>query len=118
MALWPLVAGWRSQPRAWRRPLKRWSLLGLTQFEAVIGRVHGVRYSKAESIEGALQALRVPARDAVMVGDRMHDVIGAREWEIPCIGLYSGAAYPGELEEAGAVATGHFVKELAQLLGL
>ena len=57
--------------------------LGLTQFEAVIGRVHGVRYSKAESIEGALQALRVPARDAVMVGDRMHDVIGAREWEIP-----------------------------------
>ena len=92
--------------------------LGLTQFEAVIGRVHGVRYSKAESIEGALQALRVPARDAVMVGDRMHDVIGAREWEIPCIGLYSGAAYPGELEEAGAVATCHSVKELAQLLGL
>lgn len=92
--------------------------LGLTQFEAIIGRIHGVRYSKAESIEGALQALRVSARDAIMVGDRMHDVIGARGWEMPCIGLYSGAAYPGELEEAGAVATCHSVEELGHLLGL
>ena len=38
--------------------------------------------------------MRVSARDAIMVGDRMHDVIGAREWEMPCIGLYSGAACP------------------------
>lgn len=92
--------------------------LGLTQFEAVVGRVHGVGYSKSESIEGALSALRVPARDAIMVGDRMHDVIGAREWEMPCIGLYSGAAYPGELEEAGAIATCHSVEELGCLLGM
>lgn len=94
------------------------SSLGLTQFEAVVGRVHGVRYSKAESIEGALQELHVSTRDAIMVGDRMHDVIGASEWEIPCIGLYSGAAYPGELEEAGAVATCHSVEELSRLLGM
>ena len=92
--------------------------LGLDQFEAVVGRVHGVRYSKAESIEGALMALRASAHDTVMVGDRMHDVIGAADWEIPCIGFYSGAAHPGELEDAGAVATCRSVPELASLLGL
>lgn len=93
-------------------------VLGLTQFEVIAGRVHGVRYSKAESIEAAIMAMRVSAHDTLMVGDRMHDVIGAAEWEIPCVGLYSGAAHPGELEDAGAVATCHSVAGLSELLGL
>lgn len=92
--------------------------LGLDHFEAVVGRVADVRYSKAESIAGALHALDVYPRDVVMIGDRMHDAIGAAEWEIPCIGFYTGAAAPGELEEAGAVATCHDAAGLRTLLGL
>ena len=92
--------------------------LGLDQFDAVIGRVPDLRYSKAESIAGALHALDVYPRDVVMVGDRMHDVIGAAEWEIPCIGFYTGAATPGELEVAGAIATCHDASGLRALLGL
>ncbi len=98
--------------------------LGVTQFEAVAGRIPGFRETKAQSIAAAAVAGRIPGfretkaqsiaaaldalgatrADAVMVGDRMYDVRGAAELGIPCIGIYSGAAVPGELEEAGAVA--------------
>lgn len=92
--------------------------LGLTQFDAVIGRVDGLRYSKAESIAAALAALDCDARDALMVGDREHDVLGAAELGMPCIGIYSGAALPGEHERAGAAAICSSVAELASCLGV
>lgn len=89
----------------------------LDTFEAVCGRVPGVRYSKAESIAAALGALGAAPSEALMVGDRHHDVEGARELGIPCIGIYSGGARAGEHEAAGAVAAAHDVSELAALLG-
>ncbi|MDY2777122.1 MAG: HAD hydrolase-like protein [Collinsella sp.] len=94
------------------------SALGLDHFEAVIGRVPGVRYSKAESIGGALEALSISPKDAIMVGDREHDVLGAADWGMPCIGIYTGGARPGELERAGAIATCDSVGALRELLGL
>ena len=39
---------------------------------------------------------------AVMIGDRRHDVEGARANGLECIGVSWGFAAPGELEEAGA----------------
>jgi phosphoglycolate phosphatase len=39
-----------------------------------------------------------------MVGDRLHDVVGARAHGVDCLGAGWGYAEPGELEEAGAVA--------------
>ena len=39
-----------------------------------------------------------------MVGDRLHDVEGARTHGLDCLGVGWGYAAPGELEEAGAVA--------------
>lgn len=92
--------------------------LGLDEFDAICGRVPGVRYSKAESIAAALDALGARADEAVMVGDRHHDVEGAAELGIPCIGIYSGGAVPGEHEAAGAVAVVHSVAELSELLGV
>ncbi|MDT7580466.1 MAG: phosphoglycolate phosphatase [Pseudonocardiales bacterium] len=54
----------------------------------------------------------------VMVGDRLHDVVGAREHGIDCLGVGWGYAAPGELEEAGAVAVYGQIGELqAALLG-
>jgi phosphoglycolate phosphatase len=40
----------------------------------------------------------------MMVGDRSHDVVGAREHGLPCVGAGWGYGTPAELEAAGAVA--------------
>lgn len=92
--------------------------LGLTCFDAVCGRVPDVRYSKAESIAAALNALGARPDEALMIGDRLHDVEGAHEMGIPCIGIYTGAARPGEHEAAGADAVCHGIEELAEALGI
>lgn len=92
--------------------------LGVTHFEAVCGRVPGVRQTKAESIAAALAVLGARPEDAVMVGDRMYDVLGATELGIPCIGVYSGAAAPGEHEEARAAAVCSDMFEVARVLGV
>lgn len=56
--------------------------------------------------------------DAVMIGDRFNDVEGAHAMGVPCIGIYSGAAAPGEHEAAGADAVVHSVAELAKLFAI
>ena len=91
--------------------------LGLdTCFEVVVGGVDGVRHTKAEAIRAALDALGAAPVEAVMVGDRFHDVEGAHEVGMPCIGFYSGTSAPGELEAAGADAVCTGVRELASAL--
>lgn len=94
------------------------AMLGVTQFHAIAGRVPGVRYSKTESISAALDLLDASPDQAVMIGDRKYDVLGAAALGIPCIGLYSGAAEDGELEGAGAVAVCRSIDEIASLLGV
>jgi phosphoglycolate phosphatase len=54
----------------------------------------------------------------VMVGDRSHDVLGAREHGIGCIGVRWGYGLPGELEAAHADAICTTVDELAARLGV
>ncbi|MFR8956876.1 MAG: HAD hydrolase-like protein [Collinsella intestinalis] len=109
---------WRLLWRRRARGADALPILGVTQFEAVAGRIPGFRETKAESIAAALDALGATSADAVMVGDRMYDVRGAAELGIPCIGIYSGAAVPGELEEAGAVAACKDMLEVGRVLGV
>lgn len=90
--------------------------IDLDVFEVVCGRVYGVRETKADSIRGALAGLHARPEDAVMVGDRFNDVEGAHEVGLPCVGIYSGAAAPGEHERAGAEAICHSVEELRAIL--
>ena len=93
--------------------------LGLTQFKVVVGMdVPKGRAVKADSIREALRQLGADPKDAVMVGDRRHDVEGAHALGVPCVGIYAGAAVPGEHEAAGADAVVHSVAELAQLFGV
>lgn len=93
--------------------------LGLTQFEAVVGMDPGKgRCVKADSIRDALGLLGTAPSDAVMVGDRKHDIEGAHAVGVPAIGLYTGGAIPGEHEAAGADAVVHSVPELAALFGI
>jgi len=64
-----------------------------------------VASDKASVIGEALASLGSPVepRRALMVGDRSHDVAGARAHGIDTLGVAWGYAAPGELERAGAV---------------
>lgn len=63
----------------------------------------GRRTDKAEVIAYALDSLGSPAAEKVlMVGDRRHDVIGAKKNGIVSIGVLYGFGDESELREAGA----------------
>lgn len=53
----------------------------------------------------------------VMVGDRSYDVLGAKEFGIPCIGVLYGYGSREELTQAGADAIAEDVDALRALLG-
>ena len=77
--------------------------LGLSEtFETIGGdELDGSLRTKALVIAKVLQRLGNPApENVVMVGDRLHDVLGAREHGIDCIAVRWGYATPGELDDA------------------
>lgn len=91
---------------------------GLTEYFDVIKGIplDGEDMTKAEVIAQALSALGVEKKsDAVMVGDRDYDVVGARQNGIDCIGVLYGYGSAEELERAGAA---HIVKDAAELTEL
>jgi phosphoglycolate phosphatase len=59
-----------------------------------------------------------PAATVMMIGDREHDVRGAREHGIDCLGAGWGYGAPGELERAGAVRVCATPSDLLAPLGL
>lgn len=74
--------------------------------------------TKALVIDRVLERLGRPDPATVaMVGDRQHDVHGARTHGIDCLGVRWGYALPGELEEAGAAGIVATASELAAALG-
>ncbi len=73
-------------------------------FDLVCGsELDGTRGQKWEVIEYALQSFGISPDEAIMVGDRKYDVIGAEKCGVDCVGVRFGYAEPGELEAAGAV---------------
>ena len=62
----------------------------------------GTRVDKAEVIEYAMTSLGIPSNEAVMVGDKEHDIIGAKKNGIINIGVSYGYGSREELENAGA----------------
>lgn len=54
--------------------------------------------------------------EMVMVGDREHDVIGAKKNDLPCVGVLYGYGDRKELETAGAAAICPTVMELPEYL--
>lgn len=73
-------------------------------FEYVAGmELDGRRGSKEEVINYALETCRIKDKSRVlMVGDRRHDVIGARAAGVDCLGVLYGFGTREELETAGA----------------
>lgn len=78
----------------------------------------GRRSRKSEVIAYALQQCRLsPSAEMVMIGDKEHDIIGAKEIGIDSIGVRYGYGSGEELQRAGANAIVDTVAELAALLG-
>ena len=80
---------------------------GLDEFvpDIVGGTDEPDRNTKGKVIAYVLRTLGIDPANAIMVGDREHDVLGATENGIPCIGITWGYGDRAELERAGAAVT-------------
>ncbi len=87
-------------------------------FGAFAGRLEPGRDTKADCIRACLEMLGVHPADAVMVGDRHHDVDGAHEVGIPCVGVARDEQSAQGLRDARADAVCTDSWELAALLGV
>lgn len=83
-------------------------------FEFVAGsNMDGTRSKKAEVIEYALQKCQITDKSkVVMVGDRMHDIIGAKAVGIDSVGVEYGYGDYDELNHASATYIVKTVEEL------
>ena len=75
----------------------------------------GERETKAEVIEYALLRTGAEKKTAVMVGDRMHDMLGAKEAGIASVGVLYGYGSRAELLESGAV---HIAETHGEIYGI
>jgi phosphoglycolate phosphatase len=72
-------------------------------FERVFGsELDGTRVDKRDLLRYALDETNVDPRSAIMIGDRSHDVVGARTNGMTAIGVLYGYGSETELRNAGA----------------
>ncbi len=88
-------------------------------FDFVAGsELNGVRTKKADVIAYAVKKYKISVSDAVMVGDREHDIYGAKENNIKTIGVLYGFGSRQELESAGADYIAENVKNIYDYVDL
>ena len=89
-------------------------------FEAVAGCTIGVKgETKADMIRKVMESMGLAEEDkpyVLMIGDRKHDILGARECGIKCAGVMYGFSPEGELSEYGADIIAGSVSELGEIL--
>jgi phosphoglycolate phosphatase len=72
-------------------------------FELVFGsEFDGTRTDKTDLLRYGLEAAKVDPRHTIMIGDRAHDMIGARNNGMTAIGVLYGYGKRDELADAGA----------------
>lgn len=72
-------------------------------FRKIIGgEMNGTRSDKADLIDKLVRSELVGPADLVMVGDRKHDILGARSHGVRSVGVLWGYGSYEELESAGA----------------
>lgn len=90
----------------------------LSEYFGFIGgsNLDGTRTKKSEVIEYVLSNLGNPPREQViMVGDREHDIYGAKQTGISSLGVLFGYGNRSELEEAGADHIAESVEQIQML---
>ncbi|MDD6214392.1 MAG: HAD-IA family hydrolase [Firmicutes bacterium] len=97
------------------RILEKFKLL--KYFDYTVGsELDGTRNYKDEVINEVLGLASTDKSNAVMVGDRKHDILGAKKCGVTSIGVRVGYAEPGELEAAGADYIFDTIAELSDFL--
>jgi phosphoglycolate phosphatase len=72
-------------------------------FEQVFGaELDGTRTDKTELLRHALETAKVDPAQAIMIGDRSYDIVGARSNGMTAIGVLYGYGSEEELKSAGA----------------
>ena len=92
---------------------------GLTKyFDFMAGcNLQGERNTKTEVIAYALEQMNITDKsDVVMIGDRMHDIIGAHDNAIKCIAVEYGYGNNEEFEKYNADYTCKSIEELYSLI--
>lgn len=105
-----------SKPHVYaRRILKHF---GLEEFFSFVAgsELDGERVKKEEVIQYALSRCKIAPKDAVMVGDREHDILGAKACGLESVGVLYGYGSREELQKAGADHLVSTVKELKGFL--
>lgn len=87
-------------------------------FTGIVGsNLDGTRVKKYEVIKYALDNYNISdLSKVIMIGDREHDVIGAKEAGIKCIGVLFGYGDRTELEKAGADYIAATVGDIGEIL--
>ena len=87
-------------------------------FSVIVGsEMDGTRSDKAEIIGSALDELNKNCnKNAIMIGDREHDIIGAKACGIDSVGVLWGYGGHIELEAAGATKIVNSVNELQHII--
>lgn len=81
-------------------------------FDFVGGSEFNGREKKGDVIKYVLKENQINASDAIMIGDRKHDIIGAHENNLPCVGVLYGY---GSLEELNDNKADYIVETVASL---
>lgn len=104
-----------SKPAVYARPIC--DAFGITdRVDAIFGApLDDTPSTKADVVAAALAAFPV-ASPVLMVGDREHDVLGARACGVDTVGVTWGYAADGELTAAGAVELVDDVRDLAAVV--
>ncbi len=77
----------------------------------------GTRVKKAEVISYALESCNITnLSEVIMIGDREHDILGAKKVGIASIGVLFGYGDKKELEQAGADLIVNTVEEIGKIL--
>lgn len=106
-----------SKPEVFARKIMEY--FELDQYFTYIGgsSMDGKISSKDQVIDYVLGEIgRDHMDEMIMVGDREHDVIGAKQNGLPCLGVLYGYGDRAELEQAGAAVICETVQELPQYL--
>lgn len=86
-------------------------------FDEIIGsNLDGTRINKDEIIRHVLSLFDVTPDQAVMIGDRKHDILGAKANRMESIGVLFGYGSTEEFQQSGADRIVATVDELRQLL--
>ena len=87
---------------------------GMEDYFSFVGgsELDGSRTKKAEVISYILKTCGIEAKEAIMIGDRRHDIEGGKACGLESVGVLYGYGIEQELTEAGA---DHIIRTVAEL---